>query len=38
MSSAMMSMPLNTAYVNEILNVSLDNTPTYVLDGVIGVV
>ena len=34
----MMAMPLNAAYLNEILIVSLDTTPAYVLDDVIGVV
>ena len=33
-----MHKPLSAAYLNEILTVSLDTTPEYVLDDVIGVV
>ena len=38
MSAAMMSRPFNDVYVNEILTVSMDTTPTYVIFDVIGVV
>ena len=38
MSSAMMSRPFNSAYMNTILTIYLDTTPAYVKASVIGVV